>query len=146
MQNVQPVDSETALVVSRTIPAPPDQVFNAFTQASILQQWMGPGDVECIACEVDLTVGGSYRIHMRSSDGDHVALGEYVEIVPNQKIVFTWSWESGFVTNSLVTVTLSPRDGGTHVELLHEKLPDADTTGKHAHGWEGCLAKLLTLY
>ena len=134
--------AEATLVVRKTISATPHQVFEAFTDGAIMQQWMGPGDVRCISASCDARVGGSYRLHMVSEQGDHIAYGDYLEIDVDRKIVFTWSWESLEVKNTQVTVTFAEENGATVVELTHIKLPDQETANKHTFGWNGCLDKL----
>lgn len=146
MSNAEIASRESALVVRKTVSASPSAVFQALIDPAVLKQWMGPGNVECVAAETDPTVGGRFRIHMHSDDGDHIAVGEYLEIVPNQKLIFTWSWETGTVKNTLVTVTLKPAGNATNVELLHERLPDPDAVAKHTGGWTSCLDNLATLY
>ena len=136
------VNSEPKLLVQRTISASTEQVFAAFTDGAIMQQWMGPGDVQCLCAECDARVGGAYRIHMRSDEGEHIAVGEYLEVIPNKRLVFTWSWETNDVKNTRITVTLIPEGKGTRVELLHEKLPDQNTADHHTQGWTACLEKL----
>jgi uncharacterized protein YndB with AHSA1/START domain len=107
---------------------------------------MGPGDVECVSARTDPKVGGSYRIHMRSSEGDHVVVGRYLEMVPARRLVFTWSWESGTVADSVVTITFHASGDGTDIELMHEKLPGRDSVEKHTAGWNGCLDNLVAHY
>jgi uncharacterized protein YndB with AHSA1/START domain len=95
--------------------------------------------------EVDLRVGGRYRIAMEGPDGAvHVVSGAYREIDPPRRLVYTWQWEnSPRFPETQVTVEFRARaDGGTDLVLVHEGLPDEDSYARHAHGWDGCLAKL----
>jgi len=141
----EPVDFPGAPVLRRTVAATPEDVFAAFTDPATMQRWMGPGDVACIAVEANAVAGGRYRIHMRSEHGDHVAFGEYSEVVPGRRLVFTWSWASGSVRNTRVTVRFTPAPDGTEIELVHEKLPEQDAADKHATGWSASLDKLRRL-
>ena len=135
-----------ALTVEREISASPDAVYEAFTNPDIGRRWMGPGEVRCLAYECDAVVGGRYRIHMRSEQGDHVAFGEYLELVPGRKLVYTWSWEDGHVENSRITVRLRPLGAKTQVQISHELLPDPAAAESHTEGWTGCLVKLQALF
>ena len=143
MLNAEQKNTEGVLVIKRIIPAPIEEVFKAFTDASILQQWMGPGEVECVAAETNPQVGGSYRIHMRSKQGDHIAVGEYLEIIPNEKLVFSWSWETGSVKDTQVTAFFNAAGDETEIEFIHEKHPDQDSVEKHTEGWNECFNNLI---
>ncbi len=90
-----------------------------------------------------MRVGGRYRIVMRSPDGEqHDVSGVYREVVPNEKLVFTWAWRSTPERESLVTVVLRSAGGGTELTLTHEQFFDEEARDKHRHGWDGCLARL----
>jgi len=85
-------------------------------------------------------------MHMRSEQRDHIVVGEYVEIVPDERLVFTWSWETGGVKNTLVSVTFRRLEEGTELELLHEQLPERDAVREHTQGWTACLDNLAEIY
>jgi uncharacterized protein YndB with AHSA1/START domain len=133
-------------VVKREISATPLEVFKAFTDPEIGCRWMGPGEVRCLSYKCDPVVGGRYRIHMQSSEGDHVAFGEYLEVDAGRKLVYTWSWEDGHVSNSRVTVRFHPVGQKTLVELMHELLPDAGSAASHEEGWTRCFDNMEALY
>ena len=136
---------ETSLELVRQINAPIAAVYETWVNPHKMQQWMGPGETQCEGVDIDLRIGGKYRIHMVSSDCEHpIAVGEYREIVPQSKLVFTWSWEGSDMPETLVSVTFEPDGDGTRLTLLHEKFPDRSVTDKHHEGWTGCLANLVT--
>jgi uncharacterized protein YndB with AHSA1/START domain len=132
----------TALTLTRTFDVPVQQLFDAWTDPAQVTQWMGPGEVKCLDVQIDLKVGGEYRIHMRSDEGDHVAIGEYVEVTPPDRLKFTWSWESGAVVDTLVTLDFQSRGEGSELTLTHENFVEQEAMEKHTQGWDGCLAKL----
>jgi uncharacterized protein YndB with AHSA1/START domain len=140
----QPAASIVTLRVERRFAAPPERLFAAWSTAEGLNRWSAPGEARPTA-EVDLRVGGRYRIVMEAPDGArHVVGGVYREIDPPRRLVYTWQWESipGF-PETRVTVEFSARaDGGTDLVLVHEGLPDEGSRERHAHGWDGCFAKL----
>ena len=71
--------------------------------------------------------------------------GEYRELQPDRKIVFTWRWEDDEEweeRDSVVTVELSDCDGGTEVRLTHEQLPSEESRDRHTEGWKSVLEKL----
>ena len=138
---------ETSPKIIRTFEAPVEKVFQAWTDPAKMVKWMGPGTIYCKDVQIALKVGGQYRIHMFSEeDGDHIAIGEYQEIVPNQKLVFTWSWESGTVTGSLVTIEFESQGESTQITLLHEDFPTKESAERHNQEWNGCLDKLEKFY
>jgi len=137
---------KTSLEIIRFINAPPARVYKAWTDPAELQRWFGPEDVRTIKIDADVRVGGKYRWDLLKQDGDEWAcLGEYRELLPGKKIVFTWKWEddeSWENHNSIVTVEFSARDGGTEVKLTHEQLPSEESRDRHNQGWNSVLDRL----
>ena len=79
-----------SLKLERQYNVPVERLYQAWTQPELVVRWMGPGNISCKNVEADLKVGGKYRIHMVSDECDHhVVIGEYKEIVPNQKLQYT---------------------------------------------------------
>ncbi|MEZ0244239.1 MAG: SRPBCC domain-containing protein, partial [Sphingomonas sp.] len=64
------------------------------------------------------------------------------EVVPEEKLAFTWEWAGSPERESLVTFELEPLDGGTRLTLIHAQLPDEDARESHERGWSGLLDKL----
>ena len=133
----------TALQVTRQFAAPRERVFRAWTDAEQMKHWCAPSDDYETTAEVDLRVGGQYRIRMEHKNGNvNVAYGEYREVSPPEKLVYTWSWENGMATGTLVTVEFRDLGGSTEVILTHIRFADSDARDKHAAGWGGCLGRL----
>ncbi len=83
------------LLVRRVLKASPERLFDAWTQPEQLRQWWGPRPVTCVEAEVDLRVGGHYRIANRLPGGDLLwIVGTFETIEPPRKLVYTWSVES----------------------------------------------------
>ncbi|MGB6906697.1 MAG: SRPBCC domain-containing protein, partial [Methyloceanibacter sp.] len=77
-------------------------------------------------------------------DGEeHHVSGVYREVVPNEKLVFTWAWRSMPERESVVTVLIKPDGPGSILTLIHEQFVDEETRDRHEHGWSGCLDKLV---
>lgn len=133
---------EGTLFMSCLFDANVSRVYQAWADPSQLSQWMGPGTVTCESVDLDLQVGGKYRLSMRTDDGVMTAFGEYHEIEPDHKLVFTWQWESGSFTDSLVTLIFTDVEGKTRMQLQHAKLPDESVAEHHGQGWKGSLVKL----
>ena len=140
--------SETTLNLKRTFGAPRAKVFQAWTDPNVLKQWFrGMDDWTTPIHEIDLKVGGKYRLGMQPPDGDtpYVAYGTYREIQPPEKLVYTWSWEGQDPMETLVTVEFRAVGDSTEVELTHERFPNAAERDKHNEGWVGCLDQLSKL-
>ena len=135
-----------SLTVNRNFPAGRDAVFDAWTRAEVLTRWFSPSaDFRVVVLELDVRVGGKYRIEMHEADGVHTAYGEYVEISRPDRLIFTWAWEhSDDGAQMLVTVELTEHPDGTALTLLHEKLPSETSRDLHNEGWDGCLSRLAT--
>lgn len=116
------------------INARPETVFQYFTDPKKMLQWQG------LKAELDPRPGGIYRVDMNDRD---VARGEYLEIVPNKRIVFTWGWEGSHVPpgSTTVEITLQLDGDGTIPRLRHTGLPE-DQRDLHAQGWAHYLERL----
>jgi uncharacterized protein YndB with AHSA1/START domain len=124
------------LEVSVHVAARPETVFPYFTDPSRYTQWMGADAV------LEPVPAGTYRVHIR--DGVE-AVGEFVEIDPPHRLVFTWGWlhdDAVAPGTTRVVVTLKEEAGGTRVTLRHHDLPDDDHLDHHAKGWQMYLARL----
>lgn len=142
------MNEEVTLELRRTYPVPRERVFRAWTEAEQVKKWFGPENCTCPEAELDLRVGGRYRITLEEPEGQHIVGGEYVEISAPDKLVFTWKWEhvSADSPETLVTVKFLPKGDGTEIVLTHERFPAADVRDLHNEGWTSsfeCLADLL---
>jgi uncharacterized protein YndB with AHSA1/START domain len=132
-----------SLTLKRRLNAPPAKVFAAWTDPKKMKNWMGPEGVVGISCDIDARAGGRYRLVMRAPNGEeHDVSGVYREVVPDQKLVFTWAWKSTPERESLVTVALKPDGDGTLLTLTHEQFFDEKAREGHTRGWTGTLDKL----
>ena len=144
-----PISAETTLILKRTIAAPRVKVFDAWTNPALLTQWFFPTDEHVSPLvEVDLRVGGKYRMVMKhvSKGIVHVATGFYREIHPPSRLVFSWSWEGEQPpAETLVTVELHDLGASTEVVLKHESFQTKESRDQHEMGWTGKLGHLITL-
>lgn len=122
--------------VERRIGATAEVVFGYLTSSEKWTLWQGR------ATTIDARPGGRYRM-LAPNDG--VASGEVVEVVPNQRLVFTWGWEGHPDVppgSSTVTIELTPQGGdATLVTLTHTGLPSGET-GLHRLGWDHYVERL----
>ena len=128
-----PVDADV-LEHEIRIAASPETVFAYFTDPAKMIGWKG------IRAELNPWPGGLYRVDINGRD---VARGEYVEIDPPHRLVFTWGWEGGPVPpgSTTVEVTLTPDGAATVVRLRHLGLPPAHRP-IHKDGWDHYLPRL----
>jgi uncharacterized protein YndB with AHSA1/START domain len=128
------------LIVRRTIRAKAERLFAAWTEPDQIKAWWGPANVSCSAAEIDLQVGGSYRIANKMPDGKVLWItGEFLRIEPPRVLVYSWRLEPGGNATERVTVRFDPRGDATDVIVLHEQIADATVRDRHEQGWHGCL-------
>ena len=134
---------DTTLEIKRTFQSSREKVFQAWTDPEKLNRWFAPSDDYEVSAECDPRPGGNYRVQMTHKDGNiHTVVGEYREVNPPEKLVFTWSWEDGGVQGSLVTVDLQDLGESTEVTLTHSGFLSAEWRDKHNEGWSGALSRL----
>lgn len=129
------------LVIQRVLNADSETVFKALTAENQLRNWFYPRP-EGWSAEVSFNAqaGEAYSLTMIDPDGKkYVHEGEIKEIVPNEKLVFTWN--SHAVDNTLVTITLQKVSKGTEITLTHDFLP-ADEKDGHEEGWTELIERL----
>jgi uncharacterized protein YndB with AHSA1/START domain len=131
------------LVVRKTIRATPERLFEAWTTPAHLEQWWGPEGVTCIDSDVDLRIGGRYRIGNRLPDGTVLWItGEFEVIEPPRRLTYSWKLEGSAHPVERVTVRFEPRVGATEVIVTHERISSEPLREQHQVGWVGCLAGL----
>jgi uncharacterized protein YndB with AHSA1/START domain len=138
---------KASMRVSRVVPASPQAVFGAFTDPVEIRKWHVPApDFHVCIAEVDLRVGGRYRIGMQPPDRDapHTFYGVYREIRPPERLVYTSNWEppDRDTGETLVTIELAAREDATEAIVTHESLPDSASAEDHTRGWTGTLESL----
>ena len=117
--------------LTRTFKVPRDRVFKAWTSPDNIKHWWAADkNYSTPIAEVDLRVGGTYRLGMHNSDEDvtHVTVGTYREIDPPNKLVYTWRWEGAPEGDeTLVTVLFNDAGDSTEVVLIHERFPNEES-------------------
>lgn len=141
------VEDIPTLQVRRTIRAPQQRVFAAWTTAEELKRWHAPGPLTVSLAEVDLRVGGRFRIHMREPDGkEHRVSGVHQLVDPPNKLVYSWGWDGDHVVKeSTVTIEFLKRGDATEVVITHA-IAGATERANHEKGWIAILDKLVTTY
>ena len=137
---------KTSLEIKRFINAPRDRVYAAWTDPTQLKEWWGPEGVRTRVLVIDARVGGKYRWDLINQEGEEMSVfGEYRELIPGKKVVFTWKWDDDEAwenRSSVVSVEFSDRDGGTELRLTHVQLPSEASRDRHNEGWNSVLDRL----
>lgn len=140
------------VVMSREFKTTRGQMYSAWTNPEILQRWLHPGpEWSNPFAEIDLVVGGKYRIGFAHPDEKniHTVGGRFIEIVPEKRLVYTWTWEpphDDADIETLVTVEFFDSDEGTLVKLVHDRFPNQRLCQMHRDGWTetlGCLGSFV---
>jgi uncharacterized protein YndB with AHSA1/START domain len=134
------VDERPSLTLTRIFPVAPEKVWRAWTDADALRIWWNQADSPGWIGELDVRVGGRYRVVMRDPEGAyHDVRGVYREVVPNRKLVFTWNLHDGPAEReSVVTVELRPVEAGTELQFRQEPIFDE----RARDGWRGAFKRL----
>ena len=135
-----------SLLLSRVIRAPRPRVFQSFGSIEEFKKWFGPGDCHVTDGEMDFRRGGAYRLAMHTNMGPAELVGAFDEIVPNERLRFTWTWRNNPPMaawgNMTVTIEFADHRDGTLVTIQHDGLLDEEVRAGHNHGWCGSLDKL----
>ncbi len=144
----QDTSSSLSLVVRRLIPAPRDAVFVAWTEPVHLLKWWGPRGVSLAAAEIDLRVGGRYRLANQYEDGSVLWITGVFEVIDRpRRITYTWAHEpvDDTTEHTRVTVRFENRGQDTEVIVVHQGFRSAHSRGTHGAGWGECLDRLAAL-
>lgn len=136
------------LTLSSTLEAPRDRVFRALTDPGELAKWWGPHGFTMPEVELELRVGADYRFSMQPPEGDLFHLsGEFLEIDPPARLVYTFRWEEPTADDqeTVVTLSLDARGDATEVSLSQGPFATEEGLGLHRHGWTDSFERLRGL-
>ena len=145
-------DRTTTLRKVRLFKASRERLFAAWTDSRLMAAWFGPPDVSVQSCELDVRVGGTWRLSGGRDGQPLLAVsGKYLEVTPPDRLAFTWAWHEG-------GDFAKPREHETEVRLVFKSVGDRtemtlthgpfrDRTGvdNHDRGWTGSFGKLDAL-
>lgn len=132
MTNTQAIEVEREVRVS----ASPETIFPFLIDPEKIVRWKGTEAM------LDPRPGGIYRVNVA---GKNMARGEFVEVSPYSKVVFSWGWEGDTEAppgSSTVEVSLTPDGDETIVRLRHTDLPTKESAAKHTMGWNHYMSRL----
>lgn len=138
-------DGRHRIVARRRMPAPREIVYQAWIDPEGMREWMCPGDVVSAEAALDVRVGGSFRIVMKSKSQVHEHTGTYQIVDPPAKIAFTWSAVESPGEITLVTVEFIPLGDESELVITHERFTKPDLAQRYETGW-GTIAKKFAAY
>jgi uncharacterized protein YndB with AHSA1/START domain len=149
MDGANDLGSLTAIELRRSFRAPAARVFQAWTHPAALRSWWSPPGWTVSEIAIDLRVGGAYSIAMRRLDGSGAAAvqGQFIEVRPPERLVFTWRWEGALAGAGETRVTLELRETGAITELVlrHERFAAPALAHQHWSGWLAACGRLDSL-
>ena len=132
----------------RVLRATPERIYRAFLDADAMVKWLPPNGFTGKVHHMDPRVGGTYKMSFTNftSGKSHSFGGEYVELVPQERIRWTDRFDDPNLSGEMtVTVRLKPVSVGTEVNILQEGLPDVIPAEACVLGWQESLTLLAKL-
>ena len=140
--------SDRTVHLHRVLRANPEKVYRAFLEAGAMAKWLPPYGFTCTVHHMEARVGGTFRMsfHNFSSGNGHSFGGEYLELLPNERIRYTDKFEDPTLPGVLeVTISLRAILCGTELSITQSGVPDAIPLEMCYLGWQESLAQLATL-
>ena len=135
-------DPSTTLVLRRAFTASRQRVFRAWITPRALEHWLRPRGMSMTVRSLDARVGGSFRFDLE--DGSSI-IGTYLQIVPPEKLVFTWSVGAAPGQKTVVTLDFLDQGAVTEVVLTHEHLSTPERRARAEGGWPSLFDALASV-
>jgi uncharacterized protein YndB with AHSA1/START domain len=132
----------------RVLRATPERIYRAFIEPDAIAKWLPPHGFTCQVQRMDARIGGSYRMSFRNfrTGNAHAFGGEYLELVPFEKIRYTDQFDDPNLPGAMqTTVSLKPVSCGTELWVVQEGIPEVIPVEMCYLGWQESLAQLATL-
>ena len=142
---MQSADGKHRIVARRRMPAPREIVYEAWTDPEGMREWMCPGDVVSAGAVLDVRVGGSFRIVMKSKTQVHEHTGTYQIVDPPAKLAFTWIASNHPPTRVTVEFLDVGNKDESEIVITHEAFTFRDVAERYQSGW-GTIAGKLAAY
>jgi len=140
--------TEKTVTLHRVLRTPPEKVYRAFLEPQAMAKWLPPYGFTCIVHHLEARVGGTFKMSFQnfSSGNGHSFGGEYLELVPNERIRYNDKFDDPNLPGTMhVTVELTPVLCGTDVKITQGGIPDVIPLEMCYLGWQESLAQLATL-
>jgi uncharacterized protein YndB with AHSA1/START domain len=135
-------DSSATLVLRRSFTATRERVFRAWITPRALESWLRPRGMVMTVRSLDARVGGSFHFELENG---HAIVGAYLQIIPPEKLVFTWSGEAPQNWETVVTVDFLDHGPVTEIVLTHQGLHAPERRALAAGGWPTLFDALASL-
>jgi uncharacterized protein YndB with AHSA1/START domain len=136
------------LKIHRVVKAPPARVYKAFTDAAAMSKWISPNGFTCTVNHMDVQVGGTFKMLFLNFSTGHVHSfgGEYLELKPNEKLIYTDKFDDPNLPGTIVvTVLMKEVICGTDLIVTQEGIPDAIPLEMCYLGWQDSMRQLMEL-
>ena len=131
------------LTVTEVLAAPLARVYAAWTEPERMRRWFGKADMSVPEASVDLRLGGRWRVVLLRADGVRMPVGgEYREILPEERLRFSWQWEGSEVVTEVELRFRALDAARTELTVIHSEFPDESMRDQHFDGWRPALANL----
>lgn len=124
-------------------------IYAAFHEPEYLSEWFAPGNCSVTQVMSNFKEGGRYRIKMREPNGAEISLtGEYVTVLANEKLAFSWAWEDNLEDSVMTAVDVyfeAVNDDQVRLVIIQSGFANQDETDQHQYAWMSCLEKLAAL-
>ncbi|MEO7338028.1 MAG: SRPBCC family protein [Caldimonas sp.] len=140
--------SDRSVRLHRVLRTQPEKIYRAFLDAGAMAKWLPPYGFICSVEKFDPVVGGTFKMSFRNftSGNSHSFSGEYIELVPNERIRYTDKFDDPNLPGVLqVTINLRQVICGTDLSIVQEGIPEAIPLEMCYLGWQESLAQLATL-
>jgi uncharacterized protein YndB with AHSA1/START domain len=140
--------SNNSVSLHRVLKASPEKVYRAFTQPMAIASWLPPYGFLCTVHEMNATVDGRFKMsfHNFSTGNGHSFGGKYLELIPNQFLKYTDTFDDPNLPGEMTTsVWLQKVSVGTEIKILQENIPSVIPTEMCYLGWQESLEKLAKL-
>ena len=137
-----------AVRLHRVLATRPEKVYRAFLEADAIAKWLPPNGFACTVHHLEPKVGGKFKMSFRNftTGNGHSFGGEYVELVPNERLRYTDKFDDPNLAGEIVvTVTLKKVSVGTEIHIVQEGLPDVIPVEACYLGWQESLRNLARL-
>jgi uncharacterized protein YndB with AHSA1/START domain len=144
------VDDRTLRLV-RMFDAPRERLYAAWTDPEQFAQWFGPQGVTTVSCDLDVKVGGAWRMLGQGAERRYAVSGQYLEVKPPERLCFTWAWhDKGDHAalrehETIVTIEFKAKGAKTEMTMIQGRFPDRTDTENHNRGWTSTFTKLDAL-
>ncbi|PZR15977.1 MAG: polyketide cyclase [Archangium gephyra] len=132
------------LIMERIFKAPRELVWRALSDPAEALQWLGPREFPAVKFETEGRVGGTWRACLKGPGGEKELWqgGVIRELVPNEKLSFTFKWDEPDAIETVVTYTLSDAPGGTRMVFQQEPFSSEASRESHRGGWDSTFDRL----